>query len=337
MCIADFDHRAEDRVPSLLVFQHRVGEHTSVPANVLQAAAGGALEPRAGCFYDVELPVGIVGGAVAAGFFVAAGAVDGAVVLGDMEVDRPGAEGIRHGFESGVELGGGVAGLEKGVFFGVDAEQVEISVGLVGLEADGFGHADFIEQVEHVFPGVHAGPADLPLSGEAFAVVLGDVGRFAEGGCDFFGVAFGVGIPVSGAVSRVDADDAVFADAVLLQNFGDAAGLLHGFDKVRTVFVGAHRGATDGARPHGSDEGAHGEAVRGDFVRHGADGVVSGIGIGVRVKEEEIDAVELLAVDLGSGCHLQHTVETDGRVVGARLFADEAGPHGVVKLGEIMG
>src|SRR5207244_3793964 len=86
MRIADFDHRCEDRVPRLLVFEHGVGEHAAVPANVADASAVGVFEPGAGCLHDVELAVGVVGGAVAARFFMAAGAVDRAVVLSHMEV-----------------------------------------------------------------------------------------------------------------------------------------------------------------------------------------------------------------------------------------------------------
>ncbi len=61
--------------------------------------------------------------------------------------------------------------------------------------------------------------------------------------------------------------------------------------------------------------------------------VVAGIGIGVRMEQEQIDAFELLTVDVGGGGQLEHAVEADRRMVGARLLADEAGPHGVVKFG----
>src|SRR5262245_58521778 len=59
--VADFDHRGEDRVPGLLIFQHGVGKHAAVPADVAETAAVGAAEPVAGCFDDVELAVGVVG------------------------------------------------------------------------------------------------------------------------------------------------------------------------------------------------------------------------------------------------------------------------------------
>src|SRR5687767_10284033 len=52
------------------------------------------------------------------------------------------------------------------------------------------------------------------------------------------------------------------------------------------------------------------------------------------MEEEQIDALELLAIDAGASRQLEHAIEADGRVVGAGLFADETGPHGVVKFGE---
>ena len=62
------------------------------------------------------------------------------------------------------------------------------------------------------------------------------------------------------------------------------------------------------------------------------DVVVRGIGIGVRVEEEEIHAVELAAVHLGGGGEFEHVFERDRRMVGAGFLADETGPHGVVKF-----
>ncbi len=49
-------------------------------------------EPEAGVMGDVELAVGVGRQAVAAGVVVRARAEDGGVVLGDVEVDRPGPQ-----------------------------------------------------------------------------------------------------------------------------------------------------------------------------------------------------------------------------------------------------
>ena len=66
---------------------------------------------------------------------------------------------------------------QDAVLGGVLAEGVEQRVGHVGLEADGLGLADPLEQVDHRPPGVHAAPADLALGGELLAVVAGDRAR----------------------------------------------------------------------------------------------------------------------------------------------------------------
>ncbi len=57
MGVADFDHDVEDCVPGAGRFKHGIGEHTSVPADVLDTTASGVFEPVAGSFDDVELAV----------------------------------------------------------------------------------------------------------------------------------------------------------------------------------------------------------------------------------------------------------------------------------------
>jgi hypothetical protein len=59
--VADFDHGTEDGVPGFGIFEHRVGEHAAVPADVADATVLGAFQPVAGCFDDVEFAVRIVG------------------------------------------------------------------------------------------------------------------------------------------------------------------------------------------------------------------------------------------------------------------------------------
>ena len=98
MGISDVDHRFEDGVPSVGVFECGVGEHTAIPADVFDAAVGGTFEPVAGAFCDIEFAVGIIGGAVFTGLVVVACAVHVAIVLGDVEIDCPRAEGIGYFF-----------------------------------------------------------------------------------------------------------------------------------------------------------------------------------------------------------------------------------------------
>jgi hypothetical protein len=49
--------------------------------------------------------------------------------------------------------------------------------------------------------------------------------------------------------------------------------------------------------------------------------VSGGVGVGVRVEKEQVDAVELAAVDFGGNGEFEHAVERDGRVVGSGFFA----------------
>ena len=58
--VADVHHRFEDGVIGGLRFEHGIGEHATVPTNVLDAAFGGSFEPVPGAFNDVELAVGVV-------------------------------------------------------------------------------------------------------------------------------------------------------------------------------------------------------------------------------------------------------------------------------------
>ena len=55
----------------------------------------------------------------------------------------------------------------------------------------------------------------------------------------------------------------------------------------------------------------------------------------VRIEQKQIDAVELLAVDLGRGRQVEHRIEIDRRLA-AVAFADDAGPGRVVKFGKVV-
>ena len=184
-----------------------------------------------------SLPFGIVGSAVAAGFVVCAASVDGAVVLGDVEVDGPGAEFVDHGAVGGPEFFVGVIFFDEGMLGGVVAEEVEVGVGEVGLEADGFGEADGFEEVERVLPGMDGSPADFAFHGEALSVVGCDGGGALDGVGRKGGVGGGVLGPIFDGSGGVDADGAVVADAVGFEDIGDAAGFFDGEDEVIAVVL----------------------------------------------------------------------------------------------------
>ncbi len=57
----------------------------------------------------------------------------------------------------------------------------------------------------------------------------------------------------------------------------------------------------------------------------------------MRQEKEVVDPVELLAVHLRGGSQFEHPFETDWRLLALRIsFANQPGPHCVVKLGESM-
>ena len=95
----------------------------------------------------------------------------------------------------------------------VVAHREEQRVRHVGLEADGLRPVHHLEQLDVALHAVHAAPADFPFGRQPLAVTLGDVGRLAERVGDLLRVAGGILRPLRRTRRRVDADDAVAADA----------------------------------------------------------------------------------------------------------------------------
>ncbi len=342
MRVADGDHRGEDVVPGLRLHHHGVGEHAAVPADVaerLGQLAGLVAEPEAGVVRDVELAVGVGRQAVSAGVVVRPRAVHGGVVLRDVEVDRPGPQRGRQGLQGLVERGL-VAPVEvvgeDAVLGGVLAEGVEQRVGHVGLEADRLGLADPFEEVDHLAPGVHATPADLPLGGEALAVVPGDLAGLLEGLGDLLLVPLGVGGPVADAAGRVEPDHAVGPHAQLAQPLGDPAALADLLQELPAPLALVHRRPAAGRRPDRRHHRADRQAARRCLVGQRLELVVGGVDVDVRGVQEQVEAVELDAVDLGRGGQVEHRVQAD-RGLRALALADHAGPGRVVQLGEVVG
>ena len=218
---------------------------------------------------------------------------------------------------------------------GVVPEEVEVGMGQVTLEAERAGHIDHLQQVEHVPPGVHARPADLPLRGESLAMAGRHGRRFAEGGRDRLGVRRSILSPlVDPELRRIDADYAVLPHAVLIEDSRNPAGLADRVDELRPLHRAPHGRVADRARPDRRHQRPHGKAVGGDLVGDPTDLVVGGIGVGVGEEEKVVDAVELLPVDARRRRQLEHCVEADRRLLPRAVsLADEAGPHGVMELG----
>ena len=93
----------KNAVPRLGFVHDFVGEHATVPADVsarFQHVAMLVAQPVAGSCGDVQFAVGIVRQAMPAGLVVAAGPVHGGVVLGDVEIDRPGPQRVGQFFSA---------------------------------------------------------------------------------------------------------------------------------------------------------------------------------------------------------------------------------------------
>src|SRR4051794_40557245 len=96
MSTADRYHRAQDIVPCLPLHERFVWEHASVPADVIEAPAGLSViiaEPIPGVLHDVDLSVRGVRQAMAPRFVMRSRSEDFAIVLGHMEINRPGSQG----------------------------------------------------------------------------------------------------------------------------------------------------------------------------------------------------------------------------------------------------
>ena len=177
-----------------------------------------------------------------------------------------------------------------------------------------------------------ASPADFAFHGEAFTIVGGDGGGALDGVGGEGGVAGRVFGPIFDSTGGVDTDGSVFTNTMGFEDVGDSAGFFDREDEVVAVGLRAEGGASDGARPDGGHERADFEVFGGDEVGDFFQLVLGGVGIGVRVEEEVIDAVILLATDFGIFSQLKHALEGDGWVVGAVFFPDEAGPHCVMNF-----
>ena len=137
----------------------------------------------------------------------------------------------------------------------------------------------------------------------------------------------------AGLGGRVDADDAVLADADVLQLLADRAGLAHLRDEGLALLFAAHRRPAAGRRPHRRDQRADDEVAPADAVGQLLQVVVRRIDADVRIEEEEIDAVELDAVHLRLRGVVEHRLEIDRRLGAGSALADETGPHRVMDSG----
>ena len=190
-----------------------------------------------------------------AGLVVRTGAMNLTVVLGDVKIDGPRPEFVGHFLVGRPKLLIRITILQKGVLGSVVTHKIEVSVGKVGLKTESLRHAHSLEQVEHILPAMHPGPANLTLGGQALAMI----------GCDFSGLPEGIDdssrafswvcLPVLYAeFSGINPDDAAFAGSVLVEYPGYAASHFHRIQKLLLLLVGTHCGIPNGSRPDRSDQ-----------------------------------------------------------------------------------
>src|SRR5262245_54642137 len=111
-------------------------------------------------------------------------------------------------------------------------------------------------------PAVHASPADFAFGRETFAEAFRNVTSLTERFGDSPRVAFGILRPVRGARRRIDADDAVLADAEVAQFPADVTRLPDLGDEVPAVLIAAHCRSAAGRRPDGRHERTDDESSR---------------------------------------------------------------------------
>ena len=179
---------------------------------------------------------------------------------------------------------------------------------------------------------MEAGPAHFAFSGQAFAVIGGDGRGFFEGRGDLFDVGVRIFKKLCHTeFGRVDANHAVLARAVFVENFRYTTGHLHRVEKFAALLSRAHRRIAHGAGPNGRDQRANIKTFADNEIGDAFQFIIGGVGVSVRQKKKIIDAVEFLPIHLGGRSEVEHVLEADRRFLAFVIaLADESGPHGIV-------
>jgi hypothetical protein len=334
MGIADSDHGRQDRVPRLGVLEGCVGEHATIPADVLDASSRGILQPIACALDDIELAIRVIGRAMLAGLVVRARTVDMPIVLRDVKIDRPRPQFVGHLLVGTIKLFLRVGRSEHRILGCVVSKEIEISVGQVGLEPEGFGHTDPFEDIEHIAPAVHPRPADLTFGGEALPVVLCNFRCELKRLDDPRGVGFGIRSPlVDPELGAIDPDHSVLANAMILKHVGDAARRLDRREEFFSRCVITHRGISDRTRPNRRDERTDGKAVACDLIRDLSQIVIARVGIGVRQEQKIVNSLEFLTIDIRCCSQFQHPRQRNGWLLARAIsLAYQSRPHRIVQF-----
>ena len=197
-----------------------------------------------------------------------------------------------------------------------------------------FGRFDQLEQLDVALPAVHAAPADLAFGGEPLAVVLRRSSQASRNVSAIFFVLPAGSFAHSAGLAAESMRTTPYLRMPRSRSFLPIAQALR--TCVRNFLrssslpiaepppVGGHTGATSEPTTR---------SLRADLVGEPLEVVVGRVDADVRIEQEQVDAVELDAVDLRVRGQVEHRVEIDRRLGVRAAFADEARPHRVVKGG----
>ena len=329
------DHQVQNDVPGRLIFEHVVGEHAAVPTEVLDFGARGTVgfeQPVRCAPGHVELAAGIVGRAMPACLVVVAAAEHRPIGLRNVEVERPRTQLRRHRRVGRPEGILGVMRLEQRMLRRVGTHQVVVRMCQIGLETDHTRHSDGFKKIQHVAPRVHACPADFALGGQPLAVARSDAAGLAEGLGDAGRVPRRIDGPVRRAVRRVDAHHTATPHTVFAQHPRNVARSVHRGEKAARRGPIAHRTTADGLGPDRCHDRPDLEAPRGDVVSEATDDPIVSLDVQVGLVQEQIHPVEATPLRHRPLGEIEHPIQRNRRMVGARLLPHQARPHRVVQF-----
>ena len=107
-------------------------------------------------------------------------------------------------------------------------------------------------------------------------------------------------------------------------------------EEILAFFVAAHGRSAPSRRPHGRDHRANHQILALDFLSDRLQFIFLHVDADVRVEKEDVDPIELDAVDLGFRSQVEHGVQVNAWFGARAALANQAGPHGVVEFGKII-
>src|SRR5690606_27097801 len=214
MCVTHFDHGRKDVIPGLLVVHHCIREHATIPADMIKCRGQLSIfiaKPMSGILDDIQLAIRISGQAVTPCLVMGTRTEYGSVILSYVEVN-----GIRtkrrsqffQTFCQSLTVTPFEIRWQNPVFRLIGTQQIKEGVGHICSKAE-VRMVYCLQHVQHLFPAMHASPADFAFSGNFFAKFSGSITSLTEGLCDQFVVSGRIRSPGINATGRVDANHTV--------------------------------------------------------------------------------------------------------------------------------